>query len=201
MVQPRLSYPAANRLAVPRVAAAEVNRIRSSASDPGMARPAPPTGSGPALLRVLPFRPGGGAADLYRSSPDAGNERRGAALARSRLAGERPPIGRQRDLLLHHQLPGRAARRAIRQPIDKTGGGRPQEELAANTHLRYFVADPRLSKVAGRRLPRPGLRQSGHAHATASGSAVRPLSGERKARERAPGSGGAFSFEEWRAAR
>ena len=90
----------------------------------------------------------------------------------------RPAIGRQRHLLFHHQLPGRAARSALRQLVDQAGGRGSSEEPAANSNLRHPVAHSGLSQVAGRRASGSGAWKVGPANEAAFDPAVRPVSGE-----------------------
>jgi len=82
-----------------------------------------------------------------------------AAAAGAEFGGGRSGIGRLRDLLLDHQLPGRPAGRVIRQPADQAGRRGPGSRISAAEDLRYAVPGPGFSPVAGRKVGRaPGAR-------------------------------------------
>ena len=79
------------------------------------------------------------------------------------LADRRRRQGQLRHLLFDHQLPGRAARRVVRQLPDQAGGGRPRPRFPEAQDLRDALADSRVLQLAGaagaRRAPFARARQ------------------------------------------
>ncbi len=159
VVQPRLPGVAADRLAHLGDRAGKADQVRGGARDPGLARPAAQVASRPALLRVFPPGAARRAGDLHRGGAHARRQYAGAAAAGAEFGGGRSGIGRLRDLLLDHQLPGRPAGRVIRQPADQAGRRGPGSRISAAEDLRYAVPGPGFSPVAGRKVGRvPGSR-------------------------------------------
>ena len=86
----------------------------------------------------------------------------GAAAARPRVARWRSGARRLRDVLLDHQLPGRAARHLVRQPADQAGrrgAGREFPHLRRFATLSPVARIPALAAAVARR-PRARLLQA-----------------------------------------
>ena len=181
MVQPRLPGAAPDRLADARRGTGKTHPLRGRARDSGMGRPAPAAGSGPPLLRLLPSRAARRAADLRRGRAGARHGRGDRAPARARPAPGACRGGRQRDLLLDLELPGRPARHLVRQLPDQAGGRGAEGRTAPARPLRHAVAGAGLPPLAG---TAPCCRRRRIAVPSGRGGVVR-----RRSRCRIPGHG------------
>ena len=150
VVRHRLPRTAADRLEQPGGAAGEAGGLRGGARDPLLARSQEPAGFRPPLLCVLSSAHAGRAADLRRGGAGEGAGGQRAEAAGREGAGAGSARGGYRDLLFDQQLPAGPGGHQLRQFPDQARGGGTVGRIPQSEDVRHAVADPRVSRLAGR---------------------------------------------------